>query len=93
MTVSYQSIVELSRSTTLQMRIAACAAMEDIEEPQVWAAQRMWKFAAQPGWADAWAYAKDNYTADQNPDIGARPDVISDPMILASVQALAAPTQ
>lgn len=86
--MTYQSIVEMSRSNTLMMRIAACAAMEDIEDPQVWAAQRMWKFASQPGWSDAWDYAKDNYAPDKNPDTGSRPDVIGDAMILASVQAL-----
>lgn len=88
--MSYLSIVEMSRSTSLQMRIAACAAMESIEEPQVWAAQRMWKFAAQPGWSDDWTYAKGTYTAEKNPDMGARPDVISDAKILTAVQALAA---
>lgn len=89
--MAYQSIVEMSRSTTLQMRIAACAAMEGIEDPQTWAAQRMWKFASQPGWADAWSYASDTYTDEKNPNTGARPDVIGDAMILASVQALNEP--
>lgn len=78
----------MSRSNSLMMRIAACAAMEDVTEPQTWASQRMWIFAAQPGWADAWDYAKGTYTTEKNPDMGARPDVIGDAMILASVQAL-----
>jgi len=90
-TLSYLSIVEMSRSTSLLMRIAACAAMENVEEPQTWASQRMWKFASQPGWADAWTYAKETYTPEKNPDMGARPDVIGDAMILASVQTINTP--
>lgn len=89
--MSYNSIVEMSQSNSLMMRITACAAMEGIDNPREWAYARMWKFAAQPGWADAWDYAAGVYTPEKNPDTGARPDVIGDAMILASVQAINTP--
>lgn len=86
--MTYSSIRNLATDGTLMGRITACAATEGIETPDSWVAARMWKFASQPGWGDKWQYAVDNATANTNPDIGARDDVISDPDILAAVQAL-----
>lgn len=81
-------IVEMANSTALRDRIAACAAQEGIADPVAWASQRMWEFAAQAGWADSWAYAVQNYNKNQNPETGARDDVITDQTILSAVQAL-----
>lgn len=86
--MSYSSIVEMSQSASLMMRITAAAAAEGVESPQSWVTQRIWTFATQPGWDEAWDYAKGTYNLDFNPDTGARPGVINDTMILAAVQAL-----
>lgn len=91
--MSYTSIIEIHQSGSLMSRITACAAMEGIENPQDWVMARMWMFAAQPGWAEDWDYARDTYTLEKNPDTGVRPDVISDTDILAAVQALRAANQ
>lgn len=85
--MSYAAVVQLARSSSLLDRVAAAAAKEGQDSPQSWALERAWRFAAEPGWAEAWAYAKDTQSVNVNPDTGAREDVISDAMILAAVQA------
>lgn len=86
--MSYQSVVEMAGSTSLMQRLVAAAAGEGQEEPLAWVQRNIWKLASSPGWADSWDYAKQTDTPDNNPDTGARPGVISDAAILASVQSL-----
>lgn len=86
--MSYTSIQDMAQNGPLRGRIAAAAAAEGIDDPDTWTADRMWKFASQPGWGDKWAYAVDNYQINSNPDFGVRTDVISDGDILTAVQAL-----
>jgi hypothetical protein len=89
--MSYLTVIEIVNSGSLMSRIVACAASEDIPDPQTWVDMRKWEFASQPGWSNDWAYAKDTATINQNPDIGARDDVINDAKILTAVQALNTP--
>ena len=86
--MSYATILEISDNQTLLRRIQACAAQEGIPDPSMWVETHKWELACTPGWGDDWSYAKDTATVNQNPDIGARDDVISDSKILAAVQAL-----
>lgn len=86
--MSYLSVVEMAGSQSLLSRISACAASEGQDEPLAWAQANIWKLCATPDWDDAWAYAKDTQTVNQNPDTGMRDDVINDNMILSAVQAL-----
>ncbi|MFC6156142.1 hypothetical protein [Kribbella jiaozuonensis] len=86
--MSYSSIRDIATDGSLMGRITAAAASESIDNPESWVASRMWQFAAQPGWGDKWAYAKDNWQVNANPDFGIRTDVISDADILSAVQAL-----
>lgn len=86
----YNAVVEMAQSASLRNRVAACAAAEGVTNPEQWAASKMWALASSPGWAEDWAYAQDTYTVNQNPDTGARTDVIGDAQILAAVQALSA---
>lgn len=88
--MSYQSIVEMAGSQSLLQRIVAAAASEGRTEPLGWAQGSIWHVVSEPGWADAWDYAKDTATVNHNPDLGARNDVINDGMILAAVQAVMA---
>lgn len=88
--MSYSSIVEMANSASLIGRITAAVAGESIENPEAWTRTNIWKIAAQPGWADDWAYADDTATVNVNPDLGIRTDVISDVKILAAVQAVVA---
>lgn len=61
----------------------------------IWVQDRTWQFAAQAGWAAAWAAGKALYGAGGSaPDaakaanLGAQGDVITDGMILSAVQAI-----
>ena len=88
--MSYNSITQIASSPSLMNRVAAAAAAEGEGSPVEWAQRNAWVYASQPGWADAWAYALDTQTDDDNPDTGVRPGVINDDMILAAVQAIMA---
>lgn len=88
--MSYLSVVEMAGSASLLARITACASGEGQADPQSWAQSNIWKLCATPDWDDAWAYAKDTQNVNQNPDTGARDDVINDQMILSAVQAVRA---
>lgn len=82
--MSYYAQSRLAKDETLFDRVAACAASEQIPNPQGWAWSLVWQFSAQPGWADAYSYAI--ATGVENP--GREESVISDGQILAAVQAL-----
>jgi hypothetical protein len=88
--MSYSAIADMTQSLSLTQRIAAAAASEGELVPSKWAQENIWAMASQPGWADAWTYALENQTLDDNPDTGIRPGVINDSMILAAVQAVRA---
>lgn len=84
--MSYWDISEMSRNTSLTNREQAAAAQEMPGDPYEWVKSNALRLAAQPGWADAWAYA----VAGGNPDPGRDPAVITDGMILSAVQAIGA---
>lgn len=85
---TYNTINAIVGSQSLFDRVAAAAAAEGEPEPVMWASAHKWQIAGQPGWADAWQFAKDTGTINDNPDIGQRDDVINDQQILAAVQAI-----
>jgi len=84
---NYNATSQMVESDSLLRRVIACVAAEGIVNPEQWSRDQMWYLASDPGWVEAWAYAKDNETLDDNPDTGARPGVISDAVILSVVQA------
>ena len=86
----YSTIAKMEQSQSLRDRLVGCAAQEGIPDPRGWVQQRLLDFLSDQGWMDAWQYAEDTWTPDDNPDTGARPGVISDAMILSAVQALSA---
>lgn len=66
-------------------RIMAAIATEDpAAHASMWADAHMWRLAASPGWASAWASAE----AGDIPDPGRDEGVITDGQILAAVQAV-----
>lgn len=85
--MAYSDIVEMAGSQSLFNRCVAAAAQQGEEQPTGWVSNNIWHLAASPGWAEDWAYAKDTYQINGNPDLGARTDVIDEAQILASVQA------
>ena len=90
--MSYQSITEMAGSMSLIMRVAAAAADEGQEDPVPWVQSNIWTIVSKDsGWSDAWDYARNAQTLDDNPDTGARPGVINDDMILAVIQPMVRP--
>lgn len=83
--MSYEHVVATANDGDLHSRIAACAATEGVEgDPLAWAVSRRWRFAAQPGWSDAYQSAIISFI--DRP--GWRPGAITDAMILSAVQAI-----
>ena len=88
--MAYSSVVEMASSQSILSRVSACVAAEGEHNPVVWAQANIWAVVSAPGWQEAWDYAQSTATDEQNPDTGRRPAVISDGMILSSVQAVRA---
>lgn len=85
--MSYMDISVMARDGHLKERIAACAAREGVTTPHPtqWADDHQWQIAAQPGWEEAWQYARE---VGDIQHLGRDGGVITDQMILAAVQAI-----
>jgi len=91
--VTYNTVADMTDSTSLIRRLSAAAAEEQAggstltpDDPGAWAAEHRWEIVVAPGWGDAWASAE----ASGHPDPGADEGVITDGMILSQVQAVLA---
>lgn len=82
--MSYTTQAQLARDSDLIIRAAACAATQNIPDPETWAWRHQWQFSAQPGWDAAYAYA----IASGTDFPGKQDSVITDSMILAAVQSI-----
>lgn len=90
--MTYTSILEMTQSQSLQGRIAACAAEEGFTGNALeWAFNHVWEIVAAGNWDSNWDSAKASMTVNDNPDMGARNDVVSDAMILSVVQPMVKP--
>lgn len=88
--MSYRSQSHIAADDALMRRVAACAVAEGLrEDPVAWASSHMWVLSAEPGWAAAYESAVTS--GDASP--GGRADVITDGMILSSVQPLLSPAE
>jgi len=91
--VSYNTVADMTDSTSLIRRLSAAAAQEqgagavlDPLDPGGWAYTYRWHLVSAPGWADAWASAE----TSGNPDPGRDEAVITDAQILSQTQAVLA---
>jgi len=92
--MTYQSIVEMTSSESLLNRVAAAAAEEGFtDDPLSFARNNIWQIVAAGNWDAQWDSAKASQTVNDNPDMGARDDVITDGMILSVVQPMLAPPE
>lgn len=82
--MSYSTQAQMARDNALLLRVTACAADENIPNPESWAWAHQWQLSSQPGWDAAYAYA----LASESENPGDEAGVITDGMILAAVQAL-----
>jgi hypothetical protein len=90
--MTYNSIGKIATSAGMNKRISAAAAQEGAEgNAQMFTMNNIWQIAASPGWAEAWESAEQTSSDNNNPDIGARNDVITDGMIIAAVQPILNP--
>jgi hypothetical protein len=89
--VSYQSIVEMAGSPSLQTRIVASAAEEGIPDALAFVQANIWTIVARGNWDAAWDSARANPSPNVNPDTGMRDDVVTDGMILAVIQPMVPP--
>lgn len=85
--MSYKTQVMIAQDTDLANRITAAAASEHIDNPWGWQAERVWVWAAQPGWGEAYASALAAHPDDPEYRPGWDEAVITDGMILSAVQA------
>ena len=82
---TYLAIADVADSPNLQRRVTACAAQQHAPgDPGAWTWENRYRWASSPGWGAAW----DSAIASGEPDPGANPAVITDGMILATVQQL-----
>lgn len=89
--MTYQAVSEMQASMSLQNRCIAAAASEGSLSPGSWVAENFWQIVSHDDeWEARWSDAAFNYNPTYNPDTGARPDVITDALILAVVQELMA---
>lgn len=93
--MSYQTIIDMANSHSLQQRMQAAVAKEAAsagvalpEGVAAWVLGNILTIAATSGWDQKWEYYDVNYTPIYNPDVGARPDVVTDEDILTAVQPL-----
>ena len=84
MSDSYLSIAAIAADHAMQTRVTACAAQQAAPDPEQWAIDNRYQWAASPGWGAAW----DSALAGGVPNPGADPSVVSDGMILSTVQQL-----
>lgn len=81
--MSYNAISAMAHDGELRNRVVACAAQEGVTYPSMWADQYIWNVVSPTDWTQAYKYALDS--GNQKP--GYDEAVITDGMILASVQA------
>jgi hypothetical protein len=89
--VSYLTQNEIAENRYMNVRVAQCATGEGVEgNADVWTGEHRREWAASPGWDAAWEAAKVGNT-QVNYDPGADEEVITDGMILSTVQPMVAP--
>ena len=82
--MSYATHAAMSQSSSLRGRMTACAAQEQVSDPQKWVTRMCWTI---PGsdWVAAWDYAENT---NPGADHGANPAVITDQMMLSAIQPM-----
>lgn len=87
--MSYLNQSQIAGNQAMIDRVAQCATQEAIPDAEAWTFKHCREWAAAPGWDAAWASAQAGHPSDGSYDPGADEAVITDPMILSQVQAMA----
>jgi hypothetical protein len=94
---AYLAISEIANDNWMQERVAACATQQthlgtaQVGDPWTWMKTSRYLWASSPDWGAAWDSALAAHPDDPDYEPGKDPAVITDGMILATVQALGAP--
>lgn len=86
--MAYHHILQMAQSGSLRDRVMGCAAQENHGDPRGFVDRNIMKIVKDPAWVTEWEKAINKYDPRFNPDTGARPDVITDEMILSVIQPL-----
>jgi len=86
--MSYNTVVAMANSQSLQARVAACAAELGNTMPQSWAANNMLILVATAGSTLQTTWDSASTDPNANPDTGKRDDVVTDAMINSAVTSL-----
>ena len=86
--MSYNAVPEMAESEGLKRRLVGAAAQEGRADAKIWVEQNIYSLVSHTDWVTDWSYAQNTKTINNNPDTGARDDVINDAKLLSSVQAL-----
>jgi hypothetical protein len=84
--MTYRTVADMVDSQSLLRREYAAIAKEGIDPPEGWQYEHRWKIASSPGWDAAWDSALAAHPDDPDYDPGADESVITDGMILSTVQ-------
>jgi hypothetical protein len=91
---TYLAISQIANSESMRERMRAAITQQSrlgnapmVQNPLQWVDNNRYVWAAAPGWGEAWKYALDS--GNENP--GGDEAVITDGMILATIQELVAP--
>jgi hypothetical protein len=84
--MSYATQAVMAHDVDLIQRVAACAATQNVNNPEAWSWDRSWKLSATPGWDAAYSYA----IAVELEKPGNADNVVTDAMILSAVQPILA---
>jgi hypothetical protein len=90
MTDSYWAIASIADDIDMRKRMYACAVQQSKlglyfdRSPELWVSENVYVWASSPGWGEAWESA----VASNNEAPGRDPSVITDGMILSTVQDL-----
>jgi hypothetical protein len=82
--MTYNTVADMAEDAALARRITAAVAQEGEDNPVYWTSLWVWSVVAAPGWSEAYASA----VAGEVPNPGKDEAVITDGMILSSVQAV-----
>jgi hypothetical protein len=86
--VSYQDVADMAEDWNLRMRLIAAAAQEHPDNPVTFIDEQIWRICGQPGWGDAWQYARLTHTDVEGYAIGKDETVVTDGMILSGMQSI-----
>jgi hypothetical protein len=88
--MSFLDVTQMANDRGLQSRVKSCLVLENMATPgkypdsDIWIVNHAWVLAAQPGWQEAWGYAR----AQEKTNLGLDEGVVTDGMISAAAEAI-----